>query len=186
MSSFLKETVNWKSFELLIDTKIFSKDIILKSAYNFLDKWYFFFKFNEQWNIILEFTPKVDVDLDPKKVIGEFSDELLDVYLRDKLEKDNKIIRETIVTKAINGPLDLDNFVTLDTDAVQSNEIDFDKDIDEILKEIESDPELQVDEREIENILQEIEQDSAINKPTITVDKENITDVKDMFKKKNN
>ena len=39
--------------------------------------------------------------------------------LRDKLEKDNKVIREAIVIKAINGPLDQTNFVTLDTDAVE-------------------------------------------------------------------
>jgi hypothetical protein len=30
-------------------------------------------------------------------IIADFSDELLSVYLRDKLEKDNKEIREKIV-----------------------------------------------------------------------------------------
>jgi CBS-domain-containing membrane protein len=88
------------------------------------------------------------------------------------------------VTKAINGPLDMQNFVTLDTDTSQQNEIDFDKDIDEILRDIENDPDLQIDEQEIENILKEIEAETAANKPKIIVDAESIGNVKDMFKKK--
>ncbi len=184
MSKFLQEVIIWKRFELLIDTKIFPKDIILKAAYNSLDKGYFFFKFDSSGNIILEFTAKNGIDIEPSVIIWEFSDELLDVYLRDVLEKDNKIIRETIVTKAINGPLDMQNFVTLDTDTSQQNEIDFDKDIDEILRDIENDPDLQIDEQEIENILKEIEAETAANKPKIIVDAESIGNVKDMFKKK--
>jgi len=58
MSKFLKEVITGENFELLIDTKIFPKDIILKAAYNFLDKGYFFFKFDEFGNIILEFSRK--------------------------------------------------------------------------------------------------------------------------------
>ncbi len=186
MSSFLKETIEGESFELLIDTGIFPKDIILKAAYNHLDKWYFFFKHDTDGNIVLEFTRKDGVDIQPKIVIGEFSDELLDVYLRDKLEKDNKVIREAIVTKAINGPLDMQNFVSLDTDSAQKNEIDFDKDIDEILKEIENDPDLKIDEEEIEKILKEIEEESQseVQKPKVTVDPKAISGVKDMFKNK--
>lgn len=37
MSHFLKQILQKDGFELLIDTHIFSKDIILKAAYNFLD-----------------------------------------------------------------------------------------------------------------------------------------------------
>jgi hypothetical protein len=97
------------------------------------------------------------------------------VYLRDTLEKDNKVIREAIVTKAINGPLDMQNFVSLDTDNYQSNEIDFDKDIDEILKEIENDPDLKIDEAEIEKILKEIEEETeSISKPGITANSEGL------------
>lgn len=184
MSSFLTETVSWEKFELVIDTNIFPKDIILKAAYNHLDKWYFLFKYNGDKNIVLEFTKKEGVKIKPELVIWEFSDELLDVYLRDKLEKDNKIIRETIVTTAINGPLDVDNFVTLDTDSNKANEIDFDKDIDEILREIENDPDLQIDEKEIESILREIEEETAANKPQIKVDPNAVSWIKDMFKKK--
>jgi hypothetical protein len=38
--------------------------------------------------------------------------------------------------------------------------MEFDKDIDDILKEIENDPDLQINEEEIETILNEIENDA--------------------------
>jgi hypothetical protein len=38
MSNFLKEVIEKEKFELLIDKNIFEKDIVLKAAYNFLDK----------------------------------------------------------------------------------------------------------------------------------------------------
>lgn len=190
MSSFLKEIITWKQFELLIDTEVFPKDIILKSAYNFLDKGYFFFRFDEEKNMILDFTAKDWIEIEAKHLIWEFSDELLDVYLRDKLEKDNKVIREAIVSKALAGPLDMWNFVEYDSDNreiwdAQQNEIDFDKDIDDILKEIENDPDLQIDEWEIDKILQEIEEEAArdIPKPEIKLNPDNISAIKDSFNK---
>ena len=187
MEAFLKEVVEWEKFQLVIDTQIFPKDIILKAAYNFLDKGYFLFNHDADKNIVLQFTKKADVDTDPKTIVGEFSDELLDVYLRDKIEKDNKVIREAIVEKAINGPLDMQNFVSLDVEKNQEqNQIDFDKDIDEILKEIENDPDLKIDETEIENILKEIEEEaeSEVQKPSLTIDPKSVAGAKDMFKNK--
>jgi hypothetical protein len=38
MEAFLKKVVEGKKFELLIDVKIFDKDIVLKTAFSFLDK----------------------------------------------------------------------------------------------------------------------------------------------------
>ena len=103
-------------------------------------------------------------------------------------KKAKKVIRETIVTKAINGPFDTTNFVTFDSwdDNREQNQIDFDKDIDEILKEIEEDPDLQIDEQEIENILREIEEETQMEaeKPSITVDPDSIQSAKDSFKSK--
>ncbi|NCO32037.1 hypothetical protein GW891_04655 [bacterium] len=48
-------------------------------------------------NIILLFTKREENSEKVEDIISDFSDELLSVYLRDKLEKDNKIIRERIV-----------------------------------------------------------------------------------------
>ena len=189
MTEFLKEIVSSKQFELLIDKSLFSKDIVLKAAYNFLDKWYFFFKLDDDKNIILQFTKREDVSIKPKDIISDFSDALLEATLRDKLESDNKNIRETIVEKAINGPFDTINFVSLDTDSVsentEQNGIDFDKDIDDILKEIENDPELKIDEEEIESILKEIEEEaeSEVSKPKVSVNPDAVKKAKKQFKK---
>ncbi|MDD3646552.1 MAG: His-Xaa-Ser system protein HxsD [Candidatus Gracilibacteria bacterium] len=190
MEGFLKEYIEGNKFELLIDTNIFSKEIILKAAYNFLDKGYFFFKFDEKNNIILQFTPKVGILENPERIIGDFSDELLSVVLRDKLEKDNKDIREKIVGAAIANSLDANNFVNIDTDNIEGNnhqnQIDFDKDIDEILKEIENDPELKIDEAEIERILKEIEEETETeieleSETQITIDPKNVENAKKIF-----
>jgi hypothetical protein len=58
MEQFLNKQINGNVFELLIDKYIFAKDIVLKAAYNFLDRGYFFFKLDTNQNIILQFTAK--------------------------------------------------------------------------------------------------------------------------------
>lgn len=185
MEQFLKKDTNWNTVELVIDTKIFEKNIILKAAYNFLDRAYFFFKYEGE-NILLKLTKKTDSKEDLENIIVDFSDELLSVCLRDKLEKDNKEIREKIVWAAIANSLDSNNFVSLDT-WNENKEIDFDKDIDEILKEIENDPELKIDEEEIERILKEIEEETEgewveiIEETKITLDVNKVEDAKKKF-----
>lgn len=183
MNTFLKEIIEGKQLELHIDTKIFSKDIVLKAAYNFLDKGYFFFKLDEQENMVLQFTAKDWININPKELIWNFTESLLEVHLRNKLEIDNKIIRETIVSKAINWTVDAGNFVTLDQNSQQQSTVDFDKDIDDILKEIENDPELKIDEQEIEKILKEIEEESKkdVEKPAVVVDPNAIKNAKKKF-----
>ncbi len=159
MTAILKEHIDWNQFELLINTKIFPQNIALDAAYWFLDKGYFFFDLDENENIILQFRAKPGVTDKPVDIIWEYSDELLNMSLRDRLEKENKTIRETIVTKAINGPLDIKNFVSLDTDknTQKDSNKDFDKDLKEILSYIESEPSFNIDDKEVENILTEID-----------------------------
>ena len=190
MENFLNKIVDWNKFELLIDKNIFDKDIVLKASYNFLDKWFFFFKLDSNWNIILVFTKREEIKEKSEEIIANFSDELIAVQLRDKLEKENKTIREAIVNKAINWPLDMNNFITLDTTNLninqEKNQIDFDKDIDDILKEIENDPDLKIDEEEIEKILREIEEESKLfeienKKPKINLDTNALKNVKKNF-----
>lgn len=167
MNWFIDKSVDWNSFKLLIDKNIFNKDIVLKSAYNFLDKWYFFFKLDSESNIVLNFSKKEWIDVNIDEIISSFSDELLSVYLRDKLEKDNKVIRETIINSAIWFSLDTKNYIKLDISKENKDEkIDFDKDIDDILKEIEKDPDIKIDWNEIEKILKEIEMDLVTDKNT--------------------
>jgi len=68
---------------------------------------------------------------------------------------------------------------------MENNQIDFDKDIDEILKEIENDPDLKIDEEEIEKILKEIEEETEKEdvKPEITVNLDAVKNMKEKFKK---
>lgn len=188
MENFIKKDIEWNKIEFLIDKNLFSKDIVLKAAYNFLDKWYFFFKLDENSNIILQFTSKEGELVESDKIIWDFSDELLSVCLRDKLEHDNKEIREKIVWAAIWNSLDSRGFIEIDTDRKndnwEQNQIDFDKDIDEILREIENDPELKIDEEEIERILREIESETSLietEDSKITLDPNNLKDVKSKF-----
>ncbi len=185
MEKFLKEVVEANKFELLIDTNLFPKDIVLKSAYNFLDRGYFFFKLDSDGNILLQFTKKEENNEKPETIIWDFSDELLSVYLRDKLENDNKNIREIIVWSAIKNSLDPSNFVEIDTEKqalLEENTVNFDKDIDEILEEIENDPELKIDEEEIDKMLKEVENESNQDN-SIRVDPEAVKKAKENFKK---
>ncbi len=166
MEMFIKEVIEWEKIELLIDTNIFTKDVVLKAAYNFLDKAYFFFKI-ENDTIIVQFTKKTDIKQDINNILLDFSDELLSVKLRNDLEISNKEIREKIVWAAIWNSLDLNNFTEINTDNnIEKNQIDFDKDIDDILKEIENDPDLQINEEEIARILKEIEEESISEEKT--------------------
>lgn len=161
MKTILKQLIEWKKIELLINTKIFNQDLVLEAAYWFLDKWYFFFDLDADENLILQFTLRDWVSESLEDIIADFSDEILNMHLRDKIERDNKVIRETIVTKAINGPLDLQNFVTLDTDVTsKKSEEDFDKDLNEILNFIGNEPSLNIDDEQVENILKEIDESS--------------------------
>ncbi|MDD2892110.1 MAG: hypothetical protein PHQ95_04035 [Candidatus Gracilibacteria bacterium] len=191
MIEFLKKNIENNRFELTIDTGLFNSQIVLKAAYNFLDRGYFFFGLDGEKSITLQFTPKEGVKETPESIIGDFSDELLSVLLRDMLEKDNKDIREKIVGAAIANSLDSKGFVELDTnrkqDNMQNNQIDFDKDIDEILREIENDPELKIDEAEIERILKEIEEETQselLEKTTITLDVNAVKNAKENFQSK--
>ena len=191
MEAFLNKIVEWNKFELTIDINLFERDVVLKTAYQFLDRGYFFFKLNNEWNIVLQFTTREDNKEKPENIIADFSDELLAVCLRDNLEKENKDIREKIVWAAIANSLDSNNFVALDTnrewwEKQEQNQIDFDKDIDEILKEIENDPELKIDEEEIEKILKEIEEETESEveeNPSIAIDPEAVKKAKEQFKK---
>lgn len=181
----MSQVIEWYKFELVIDKNIFDKDIVLKAAYNFLDRGYFFFKLDENENIVLVFTKREENSEKIENIISDFSDELLAVYLRDRLEKDNKNIREAIVWAAIANSLDYNNFININTENNQEkNQIDFDKDIDDILREIENDPDLKIDEDEIERILREIEEESQFEeKPNITINIDGLKKAKEQFNK---
>ena len=134
--------------------------------------------------MIVQIQPKEWEVWSAEKFALEYSDELLATCLRFQIEKENKDIRETIVRRALGSYADLPNFTSIPT--VPTNQIDFDKDIDEILREIENDPELKIDEEEINKILAEIEAETALmNQPKVPViDPNKLKNVKKNFQRK--
>ncbi len=181
MIQFLKTTTKWNRAEYLIDTQLFSPTIAMKAAYVLLDRAYFFFFTRSDW-LVVQVTPKAWQDWDAERFALEYSDELLAYALRVQVELDNKEVRETIVRRALGSYADLPNFTSVDP-VSSTPQIDFDKDIDEILREIENDPELKIDEAEINRILAEIESETqALKKPKLDPNK--LKDVKKNFQHK--
>lgn len=191
MEGFVKQGAKKWFFELLVDKEFFCKEALMRAAYKFLDLWYFFFKLDKSGNYVVEFSAK-DAKSDTNKLIWDFYNELLNVELRIKMEKKNWKIREKIVDRAIWMSLD---FVNLAREWENENKdefqtIDFDKDIDEILKELENDPDLQIDKAEIEKILKEIEEETNSQdenkdddkKENVTLDVNWVKDAKKKFK----
>jgi His-Xaa-Ser system protein HxsD len=184
MQQFISQNQENGKTEFLIDTKIFDTSIAMKSAYAFLDRAYFFFYSTTEW-LIVQITPKEWQSWNAEKFAWEYSDELLATLLRVKIEEENKIVRETIVRRALWSYADLPHFTSVDISENPSSQIDFDKDIDEILKEIENDPDLKIDEEEINRILAEIEaetQSETQKKPILDPNK--LKDVKKNFQRK--
>lgn len=150
MDFLMKQTIDWDKIELLIDTTIFSKDIVMKTVYNFLDIWYFFFSMVGE-NIKVQCKRKDNTEWTSEKIILDFSDELLNVYLRDKIEKENKNLREMIIENALSWSIDVSNYVQIET-----KKDNFDDEIENILKDLENDPELKIDENQIKKLIADI------------------------------
>lgn len=183
MTSFLSQNTENNRLELSVDSRLFSDTIVLKSAYSFLDRAYFFFR-KESQSICVQIQPKEWQSWNTEKFALEYSDELLATALRFKIEEENKVIRETIVRRALGSYADLPHFASIPTTPV--SQIDFDKDIDEILREIENDPELKIDEEEINRILAEIEAETTpMKQPKISsIDPNKLKNVKKNFQRK--
>jgi len=185
MHVFLSQNIENNRLELIVDSSLFPTDTIMRSAYAFLDRAYFFFKTTTE-GILVQIQPKENVQWSAEKFALEYSDELLATHLRMRIEVDNRAIRETIVKRALGSYVDLPNFTTVIPAEQQTGQIDFDKDIDEILKEIENDPELKIDEEEISRILAEIEAEtqSMATEKKPKIDPNKLKDVKKSFQHK--
>lgn len=184
MHQFLSQNLENNRLEVIVDSLIFSQNIALKAAYMFLDRAYFFFARSGD-NILVQIYPKEGQRWSAEVFALEYSDELLATLLRDKIEIENKTIRETIVRRALGSYADLPNFTTIPVEP-KNTQIDFDKDIDEILKEIENDPDLKIDEAEISRILAEIEMEtqSEISQSKPKIDPSKLKNVKKNFQHK--
>jgi len=105
MENFLSIEKNGNKAELIIDISLFSKDIIFKTAFLFLDKLYVFLKKKTKSSICVQFILKEDSKENLENIIGDFSNELLNNSLRQKLFEENKEIRTKIINSALENSL---------------------------------------------------------------------------------
>ena len=104
----------------------------MKTAYLFLDRAYFTFR-NAEGGFQVKCKTKSDKET-AEAVLGDFANELLNTLLRESIAAENRTIRETIFSGALahcfREPEDLSCRPRSPAEAV-------DKDLDQILKEIE-------------------------------------------------
>ncbi len=96
--------VKENSVIISVDVNFYALDLIYSAAYNFLDNAYVFLD-GDPKNII-EVTLKGKENLaekELKELAGEFFNELINVGVRDNISKNNKMIREYIVSAALIG-----------------------------------------------------------------------------------
>lgn len=103
----------------------------MKTAYLFLDRAYFTFR-NEEAGFLVTCKTKKESE-SAEDLLGDFANELLNTVLREKLAAENRAIRETIYSGALahcfREPEELS------CKPVQNPNLE--KDLDQILKEIE-------------------------------------------------
>jgi len=136
-----------------VDSTIFDNTCVFKTAYLFLDSAYFFF-YQDKKGLIVQCTLKPETEESAKDILGKFSNELLNTLLREKLAKENKKIRETIMTAAIQHSL---------REAVFYEDEDVEEDILRSQKGVRETPDM-TNTKSIDDILKEIEEELSAEK----------------------
>ena len=82
-----------------VDDQIFNKSAVLKSAFNFIDKYYIHLAYASEHDIEIELTSKnTHISQNVEK---EFSNELIAQMLHYQISIDNKNVRELILGRAL-------------------------------------------------------------------------------------
>lgn len=90
-----------------VNTKIYSKDVVYKACYVFIDKMYIFLNVSDKKEVLLV-TLKGKESLSKKeieKLEGEFMNELLNSLVRENVSKRNQKVLEQIVGGAMGAAL---------------------------------------------------------------------------------
>ncbi len=170
MENFIRNIEKWKfDIEMVVDWKIFDKKTILRAAYELVDKVYMFFK--KDWDeFIVQFKLK-DKNLKLDDVVNTFWEELVFHNLRAQIDKKTWKMKQRIIETALGYSLSLED-IKEDLERIIPWSVDWwgkwqeanQKSIDEIMKEIESDPDFEDDKDEILWILKEINEEESDNK----------------------
>ncbi|MEW6200779.1 MAG: His-Xaa-Ser system protein HxsD, partial [bacterium] len=85
-----------------VERKIYPMEVIFGACYNFIDRCYVFLDKGDKDTVRVSLKGKEKLaDGDLEAIAGEFQNELLTQSLRKKINKQNKKIREYIVSRAL-------------------------------------------------------------------------------------
>jgi len=85
--------------QLVINTQLYSPEVIFRTAYLFTGRCYLFLSSDSKGNILASFRLK-QKSSDLEDVVGEFGNELINQRVRVELARETASIRELIVTQA--------------------------------------------------------------------------------------
>lgn len=129
---FVKMMAEGREAEFTLDADVYSKSAILKTAYLFLDRGYFLFANAPEGFAVRCKTKRADDSAED--LAGDFANELLNTVLRETVALENRAIRETIYSGALAHCFREPEELSCKTSPAPALE----KDLDQILKEIEN------------------------------------------------
>jgi len=104
MEEITKVDTEKSKVSVSVDRDIYSLEAIYDAAYNFLEKVYVFLKKGEENSIEVQLKSKEKAgEEELMQIAGEFLNELVNTSLRISISKENKMIREYIVSTALIG-----------------------------------------------------------------------------------
>ena len=83
-----------------VKKEIYPLNIIYQTAYLFIDDFYIGLD-EEEKEYLIYLTPKTEMEISSKDIVGNFQNELLNQCLKKAVRNDTKTIRELIVTRAL-------------------------------------------------------------------------------------
>lgn len=168
---FVKSVEKWTyQVEMIVDWKIFSVNNVLKASYELVDKVYMFFK--SYWDDYLVQFKLKDDKLDLDQIVNSFWEELVYHKLRYDIDQQSWSLRQKIIETALWYGVSLEDIqsdiMKFADEYTQSTQWGISeepqvpqKSIDQIITDIENDPDFADDKDEIISILKEIEQEQT-------------------------
>ena len=104
---------------LEFDEGLYPKDAIYGAAYIFIDRCYVHLDRPSAGRISVRLKPKANVKAEASELAGEFENELLGQAWRRLLVEENRLLVETVTTRALAGaagPPGLDDLLDMDLD----------------------------------------------------------------------
>lgn len=118
-----------------LNTKVYPQDVIFKTCYVFIDQMYIYLDNSKKGEILVSLKGKNDLNgKELEKLKGEFTNELLNMVLRESVAKKNQKVLEYIVGGAINASLE--NVKQIEKEKGNEN-LEIEKEIALLKKELE-------------------------------------------------